>query len=124
MNRVIITTAVLSLSRPAYACFDGSAYGYNFSDGLLFLFYSLIGFILVVALRVLRNNFRLYFPIVVAAASLVLPAWDLWWWGNGDCGYSFVKSSQLCAGAISLLLIYEVIRLYRYRRTKLRNGDA
>jgi hypothetical protein len=124
MNRAVIATTVLSLSTPAYACFDGTAYGYNFSDGLQFLYYSFFGLILAIALRVLRGSFRLYLPIGVALASAYLPARELWWWGNGDCGIGFVGATQNCAGVISLLLLYELVLLYRQKRNQARTRDA
>ena len=105
-------------------CFAGSQYGVNFADGLLFLLFSFLCLVIALTLRLLRGVFRLHLPIAVALAGSVLPTLECLRFGYGDCGYGFVEATQICAGLLASLLVYELALLYRDRRNESLRGDA
>lgn len=118
MNRTLFLVITLLQPIGAYACFDGSAYGINFSDGMLFLLFSFLGLSSALTLRVLRGVFQLYLPFAVALVASILPTLEWMRWGYGDCGYGFLYATQICAGMLASLLLYELIAFYRQRRAE------
>lgn len=123
MDRISFAAFLLLQSTMALACFDGSQYGVNFADGLLFLLFSFLCLAIATTLRVLRGVFRLHLPIAVALVGSILPTLEWLRFGYGDCGYGFVEATQICAGLLASLLVYELVLLYRDRRNESLRGD-
>ena len=116
MRQVLISCSVF-LPLQALACPSGAYYEENARHSMTLAFICASLLILAVMIRILRDGKRIYIPVVVAILAGVPPAYELARWGYGDCGYGLYNVLFYSTGAILILAIYELVVLYRWKRS-------
>jgi len=103
------------LSPVAIACSNGGNYAKNWNDSMTLLLLSLSLCLFAVFVKIIRSNQRLYVPIIIFTLSLVLPALDVYDFGNGDCGSSLYESSNWSVYIMVLVVMFELFQLSKNR---------
>ncbi|MBB1347499.1 MULTISPECIES: hypothetical protein [Pseudoalteromonas] len=110
-----VTLLFLIFSSHSYACFSGVGYEQNWSDSINLLFISLVVGILATIIRYFQKVKRLYIPITLLVLACIPSGLEMLRYGNGDCGSSLMQVATWPIYTMSIVLLYEVVKLLKLR---------